>query len=72
LFTKIGRIKPVYEVVWCCSLWTQSGEFPFSRCIDSKFFFRKAWLRDWFSTCLNLVTPLQCCSDLQLLTHFLS
>jgi len=25
-----------------------------------------------FSTCLNLVTPLQCCSDLQLLTHFLS
>ena len=34
--------------------------------------FPQTWLRDWFSTCLNLVTPLQCCSDLQHLTHFLS
>jgi len=33
--------------------------------------FRKAWLHDRFSTCLNLVTLLRCCSGLQLLTHFL-
>ena len=47
-------------------------ELPFP-CIHWQLvIFRKAWLRDWFSTCLNLVTPLRCFSDLQLLTHFLS
>jgi len=37
LFTKFNRIKPVHEVVGCCSLSTQNNEFPFSACIDSKF-----------------------------------
>jgi len=37
-FTKIGRIKPVYEVVGCLSLYTQSKKISVPHaCIDSEF-----------------------------------
>jgi len=49
----------------------RTSEFPFPCMHWQRVLFGKAWLRDWFSTCLNLVTLLRCCSDLQTLTHFL-
>jgi len=47
----------------CMKLWDayKRNAFPFSR-MYWRVLFRKARLRDWFSTCLNLVTLLRCCS----------
>jgi len=50
-FTESGRIKPVYSgmpLVYRC----KASTFPFSRMHWQRVLFRKARLRDWFSTCL--------------------
>jgi len=61
--TETSHINPVYEVVGCliCGHKTNAFLFP---CIHWWVLFCKAWLRDRFSTCLNLVTLLQCYSGL--------
>ena len=40
--------------VWSCRTPTKQIHFRFS-CMHWRVLFRKAWLRDWFSTFLNLV-----------------
>ena len=73
-FCCVHRNRSHQTSVWSCGMpliYRYKGSaFPFS-CMHWRVIFRTAWLRDWFSTCLNLVTLLRCCSGLQLLTHFL-
>ena len=62
--------------VWSCGMPLiyryKASAFQFSCMHWQRVLFRKAWLRDRFSTSLNLVTLLRCCSGLWLLGHFLS
>ena len=59
------RSQKLFSSNQCMKLWDayKTNAFPLSR-ICLPVLFRKAWLRDWFSTCLNLVTLLRCCSGL--------
>jgi len=69
-FTEIGCIKPVYSGMPIVYRYKASA-FLFS-CMHWQWNpFCEAWSCHWFSTCLHLATPLQCCNDLQLLMHFL-
>jgi len=66
------RSQKLFSSNQCMKLWDayKTNAFLLS-CMYWWVIFCKAWLRDWFSTCLNLVTLLRCCSGLWLLTHFL-
>ena len=64
-FCCVHRSWSLQTSVWNCGMPIiyryKTNAFPFS-CMHWRVHFRKAWLRDWFSTCLNLVTLLRCCS----------
>jgi len=50
-FTAIGRIKPVHSGMPLVYRY-KANKFPFSCMRWQRVLCRKAWLRDWFSTCL--------------------
>ena len=62
-FTEICRIKLVFGGMPLVYRHKASA-FPFSCMHWQRVVFGKAWLCDWFSTCLNLVTPSRFCSGL--------
>jgi len=59
------RSQKLVSSYQCMKLWDayKTNAFPLSR-MYWRVLFCKAWLRDWFSTCLNLVTLLPRCSGL--------